>query len=329
MDKPRIGVLMPVYNVAPFIKKSIQSILDQSFSDFELLIIDDCSTDETFNIIQSFQDDRIKLIRNDVNKGLVYGLNLGLQLLQNDYIARMDGDDLCLPNRFEYQVRFMDENPEVVLCGTQAYWDEIGQDGFLGVSHKWDYPTSDEAIRVSLLWSATFVHPSVIMRGDVIRRNHVTYDDSYTIACEDWHMWVRLSRFGKIANLNERLVRYRIRKGSLHRSDPSLALKLNHQVRQFYLHSFGLDESVIKTILNAGEVKSNDFNDLILAYRIFLQKASGKLDINCLRTQIGNRLVDAIKNNKLNVFYLFKVIVFGFRPDATYLKKALRYSLSR
>lgn len=329
MDKPRIGVLMPVYNVAPFIKKSIQSILDQSFSDFELLIIDDCSTDETFNIIQSFQDDRIKLIRNDVNKGLVYGLNLGLQLLQNDYIARMDGDDLCLPNRFEYQVRFMDENPEVVLCGTQAYWDEIGQDGFLGVSHKWDYPTSDEAIRVSLLWSATFVHPSVIMRGDVIRINHMTYDDSYTIACEDWHMWVRLSRFGKIANLNERLVRYRIRKGSLHRSDPSLALKLNHQVRQFYLHSFGLDESVIKTILNAGEVKSNDFNDLILAYRIFLQKASGKLDINCLRTQIGNRLVDAIKNNKLNVFYLFKVIVFGFRPDATYLKKALRYSLSR
>ena len=329
MDKPRIGVLMPVYNVAPFIKESIQSILDQSFSDFELLIIDDCSTDETFNIIQSFQDNRIKLIRNDVNKGLVYGLNLGLQLLQNDCIARMDGDDLCLPNRFEYQVRFMDENPEVVLCGTQAYWDEIGQDGFLGVSHKWDYPTSDEAIRVSLLWSATFVHPSVIMRGDVIRRNHVTYDDSYTIACEDWHMWVRLSRFGKIANLNERLVRYRIRKGSLHRSDPSLALKLNHQVRQFYLHSFGLDESVIKTILNAGEVKSNDFNDLILAYRIFLQKASGKLDINCLRTQIGNRLVDAIKNNKLNVFYLFKVIVFGFRPDATYLKKALRYSLSR
>jgi glycosyltransferase involved in cell wall biosynthesis len=329
MDRPRIGVLMPVYNVAPFIKESIQSILDQSFSDFELLIIDDCSTDETFNIIQSFQDNRIKLIRNDVNKGLVYGLNLGLQLLQNDYIARMDGDDLCLPNRFEYQVLFMDANPEVVLCGTQAYWDEIGQDGVLGESHKWDYPSSDEVIRVSLLWSATFVHPSVIMRGDVIRRNHLTYDDSYTIACEDWHMWVRLSRFGKIANLNERLVRYRIRKGSLHRSDPSLALKLNHQVRQFYLHSFGLDESVIKTILNAGEVKSNDFNDLILAYRIFLQKASGKLDINCLRTQIGNRLVDAIKNNKLNVFYLFKVIVFGFRPDATYLKKSLRYSLNR
>jgi len=134
MDKPRIGVLMPVYNVAPYIKESIQSILDQSFSDFELLIIDDCSTDETFNIIQSFQDTRIKLIRNDVNKGLVYGLNLGLQLLQNDYIARMDGDDLCLPSRFEYQVRFMDENPDVVLCGSQAYWEEIGQDGVIGKS---------------------------------------------------------------------------------------------------------------------------------------------------------------------------------------------------
>jgi glycosyltransferase involved in cell wall biosynthesis len=329
MDKPRIGVLMPVYNVAPFIKESIQSIMNQSFSDFELLIIDDCSTDETFNIIQTFQDDRIKLIRNEVNKGLVYGLNLGLQLLQNDYIARMDGDDLCLPNRLEYQVRFMDENPEVVLCGTQAYWDEIGQDGVLGKSHKWDYPTSDEAIRVSLLWSASFVHPSVIMRGDVIRRNHMIYDDSYTIACEDWHMWIRLSSLGKIANLNERLMRYRIRKGSLHRSDPSMAMKLNYQVRKFYLKSMGLDESVIQKILNTRDVKSNHFNDLILAYKTLLNNPGSNLDLSYLRIQIGNRLVDSIKNNKLSLIYLFQVIMAGFRPDLTYLKKVVKYIINR
>ncbi|MGR6086939.1 MAG: glycosyltransferase family 2 protein [Arcticibacter sp.] len=329
MDKPRIGVLMPVYNVAPYIKESIQSILDQSFSDFELLIIDDCSTDETFNIIQSFQDTRIKLIRNDVNKGLVYGLNLGLQLLQNDYIARMDGDDLCLPSRFEYQVRFMDENPDVVLCGSQAYWEEIGQDGVIGKSHKWDYPTSDEAIRVSLLWSASFVHPSVIMRGDVIRRNHMTYDDSYTIACEDWHMWIRLSRLGKIANLNERLLRYRIRKGSLHRSDPSLAMKLNHQVRKFYLKGLGLEESVVQTILNTQDVKAKHFDDLILAYKTLLHNAESKLDANCLRIQIGNRLIETIKNNKLSLFFLVQVFIVGFRPDLTYLKKAIRYSINK
>jgi glycosyltransferase involved in cell wall biosynthesis len=320
---------MPVYNMAQFIREAILSILDQTYADFELLVVDDASSDNTCEIIKSLNDDRITLVRNDSNRGLVYSLNFGLDYFDCEYVLRMDGDDVSLPDRFEKQVRFMDQNPGVVLCGTQAYWEEMDADLNIGNVHEWDYYLNDQDLRVSLIWGASFIHPSVIIRNHVLKSNNLIYDNTFTIACEDWHMWVRLSRFGKIANLNERLVRYRIRKGSLHRSDPSLALKLNHQVRQFYLHSFGLDESVIKTILNAGEVKSNDFNDLIFAYRIFLQKASGKLDINCLRTQIGNRLVDAIKNNKLNVFYLFKVIVFGFRPDATYLKKALRYSLSR
>ncbi|MFM7901859.1 MAG: glycosyltransferase family 2 protein, partial [Bacteroidota bacterium] len=259
MSRPRIGILMPVYNVAPYLRKSIQSILDQTYRDFELLIIDDCSNDATIEIINSFQDDRIKLIRNEINKGLVYGLNLGLQELQNDYIARMDGDDVCLPNRLKLQVDFMDSNTEVVLCGTQAFWEEMGSDGVIGKIHEWNYPISDDAIRVSLLWSASFVHPSVMMRGDVIRNNHLEYDCNYTIACEDWHMWVQLSRHGRLANLNERQIRYRVRKGSLHRSNPSLALQLNHTVRRFYLTSLGIEDPIIDVILDEKGLNKSKF----------------------------------------------------------------------
>ena len=107
---------MPVYNAAPFIKESVQSILDQTFTDFEFLVVDDCSTDGTFEIISEFKDNRIRVIRNDENKGLVYGLNLGLSLLNNPFIARMDGDDFAYCGRLEAQVKFMEENPDVVAC---------------------------------------------------------------------------------------------------------------------------------------------------------------------------------------------------------------------
>jgi glycosyltransferase involved in cell wall biosynthesis len=320
---------MPVYNVAPFIRESVQSILDQTYLDFELLIIDDCSTDDTCMIIDSFHDDRIKLIRNEVNRGLVYGLNFGLKQLQNEYIARMDGDDVCLPNRLEHQVRFMDENPDVVLCGTQAFWEQVDQSGNFGTIFKWDYPISNEAIRVSLLWSASFVHPSVMIRADVIRKNQIFYDDTYTIACEDWHMWVRLSFHGRLANLNERLVRYRIRKGSLHRSNPSLALQLNQRVRRFYLTSLGIEDYQIDNMLKEDLKVQFDFQGLLNSYKIFMHHTNAILDRIQLRTQIGNRMVDVFKNNRLGLISLFFIYADGFRPDFNYLKKVLKYAINK
>ncbi len=320
---------MPVYNVAPFILDSIQSILDQTYRDFELLIIDDCSTDDTCGIIESFHDRRIKLIRNEVNKGLVYGLNLGLQQLRHEFIARMDGDDVCLPNRLENQIRFMDDNPDVVLCGTQAYWEEVDQQGNFGKSYNWDYPVSDEAIRVSLLWSASFVHPSIMIRGDVIRSNQLKYDENYPIACEDWHMWVRLSNYGRLANLSDRLVRYRIRKGSLHRSDPTFAMQLNQQVRRYYFASIGIEDSIVEILLSEMGLSQVQFNRLLQAYRLFVRHAFGGLNAQQLSTQIGNRMVDVFRNNGLPLTSLYHIYASGFRPDFKYLKKAIKYGFGR
>ena len=124
MDKniktPKITVLMPVYNGEKYLKESIESILKQTFRDFEFLIINDTSTDESEKIIRSFKDSRIKLIKNEKNIGLTKSLNKGLDLAKGEYMARMDADDISLPKRLEIQVAFMDKNPKIGVIGAWA-----------------------------------------------------------------------------------------------------------------------------------------------------------------------------------------------------------------
>ena len=115
---PKISVLMPVYNCELYVQEAIDSILNQTFIDFELLIIDDCSTDKTVEIINNYADKRIKLTTKPHNTGLTNSLNYGLSIAQGQYIARMDGDDVSVLDRFEKQVKFLDTNPDIILCGT-------------------------------------------------------------------------------------------------------------------------------------------------------------------------------------------------------------------
>ena len=142
-------------------------------------------------------------------------------------------------------------------------------------------------------------------------------------------MWIRLSQFGLLANLNERLVRYRIRKGSLHRSNPALAMQLNQRVRRFYLSSLGMDDSVIRTMLKEEGLVQVEFKGLLNTYKIFLQHIQRVLDGKRLCVQIGNRMVDVFKNNRLGLISLFHIYACGFRPDFTYLKKAIKYAFNK
>lgn len=114
-----ISVVLPAYNVQDTIGESIDSILSQTFTDFELIIINDGSQDNTEEVIHAYSDKRIRYYRNEKNEGLIYTLNRGLDLAQGKYIARMDADDVSLPTRFEKQVKVMEESPNIVVCGTQ------------------------------------------------------------------------------------------------------------------------------------------------------------------------------------------------------------------
>lgn len=199
--RPRITVLMPVYNCELYIKEAVDSILNQTFDDFEFLIIDDASTDETVSIIKAYNDSRIQLIEKPQNSGYTNSLNFGLSIARGEYIARMDGDDISLRERFAKQVAFLDANPDVVLCGTII--SIIGSDKIIKL------PESHEDIKLSLLKGNCIVHPSVMFRNQKLKDFSILYD-VYKEPAEDFDLWVRLLSIGKLYNLQEVLLNYRV-----------------------------------------------------------------------------------------------------------------------
>ncbi|RTY96453.1 glycosyltransferase, partial [Flavobacterium bomense] len=201
VSTPKITVILPVYNCELYIQTAVESILNQTFTDFELLIIDDASTDATVAIIQKIEDSRIQLIQKPVNSGYTNSLNSGIKLAKGDYIARMDGDDISYPERFAKQIAYLETHPEVVVCGTTYK--------IMGNDKRITLPEHHEAIKISLLWGNCISHPSVMIRKKVLDQYSIQYDTSKEPA-EDYDMWVRILSLGKLHNLQEVLLEYRL-----------------------------------------------------------------------------------------------------------------------
>lgn len=207
MKKPQVTVLMPVYNAARFLAEAIKSILGQSFTDFEFLIINDGSTDKSLDIIKQFavQDKRIKII-NRKNKGLVASLNEGVGLAKGKYIARQDADDISLPARLEQQLEYLENHPDTGLLGTNLkVIDEKGEQVPPSIANV-DLLTSPDDLKLAEIFSNQFAHGSVIVRTDLIKESN--YDDSYKHA-EDYDLWTRISHKTALANLKEPLYVWR------------------------------------------------------------------------------------------------------------------------
>jgi len=206
MKAPALTVLMPVYNGEEFLREAVESILNQTFTDFEFLIIDDGSTDRTPGILSEYarQDSRIRLERNERNMQIAATLNKGLALAAAPIIARMDADDVSLPDRLEKQVEFMREHPEVTVCG--------GVISIYGATDEiWLPSIEHEAIRAQLLFESCLYHPTVMYRKAQLGAYAGGYDISMPPA-EDYDLWARLSMSpgARFANLPEIICRYRI-----------------------------------------------------------------------------------------------------------------------
>jgi len=214
---PAISVIMPVYNCKEYIQESVNSVLCQTYKDFEFIIIDDASTDGTLEYLQSLDDPRIVIIRKPINTGYTNSLNMGLRLAKGKYIARMDGDDISLPTRFDKQKAFMDSNPDLVACGTNY---EI-----MHTVKNSDHPCDPDDLKVQLLSGCYIAHPSVMLKRETLIKYKIEYD----IECEpaeDYNLWAKLLKYGKISNLRESLVKYR-----LHNTQVSNA-RAFHQIAQ-------------------------------------------------------------------------------------------------
>jgi glycosyltransferase involved in cell wall biosynthesis len=208
---PLISVILSVYNGEKYLAPALESILAQTLHDFEFITIDDGSTDGTPRILEQYsqRDARIKVVTNQPNRGVVASLNLGLQLANSPYIARMDADDLCAPNRFEKQLAFLEQHPEVGLLGTQhTMTDAAGR--FLYRTH---FPLSPGEIGWTLHFVCCMSHPTIIVRQGIIQQAGGYHAEA--IHGEDHDLWIRIARITRIANLTESLYTYRFWPGNV------------------------------------------------------------------------------------------------------------------
>ncbi len=208
-----VTVLLPVYNGEKYLLESVQSILQQTFSDFEFLIVDDGSTDRSADIIASFGDSRIRVLKNPERLKLSGALNRGIQEAKGKYIARMDADDIAMPGRLEGQFRFMEQHPDVGVCGSAI--EIFGRKQQTRVNQ---YPADAEEIKAYALFDCPFCHPAVMIRKDLLQKHGLEYDGSY-YPTEDYELWARATLLFQTANIDEILLRYRVHDESMTGSD--------------------------------------------------------------------------------------------------------------
>jgi glycosyltransferase involved in cell wall biosynthesis len=209
LNNPKVTVLMPAYNAGKYIGEAIASVLEQSFTDFELLIINDGSTDDTEKIIRSFKDPRIVLMSQE-NKGVSAALNLGLSYARANYIARFDADDICLPNRLKVQYEFITTYPEYSIIGSAVEY--MDADGHYIFTHHPEGHLNEEIQQLKYT-ICPFIHSSVFYKKDAVVNNGGYNEHAYTY--EDHFLWVNILKNEKACNLSQALIKVRLNPESI------------------------------------------------------------------------------------------------------------------
>jgi len=227
MSHPLVSIVMSAYNEAAHIREAIDSVLAQTYADFEFIIINDGSGDQTEAIIRSYTDPRIRYVANAHNLGLIDSLNKGLALANGTYIARMDADDICLPHRLERQVAFMEAHPAIGLSGAQLRI-------FGNAGGRMSYPLTHEEIALHLLITSPFGNNVVIFRKALLHQHQLFFPKGYVHA-EDYKCWTSWVAHTRTANLDEELVRYRAHAGSVSMKHRTLQRATRNRVRAEYI----------------------------------------------------------------------------------------------
>ncbi len=223
---PKVSVIMSVRNGEAYLKACIDSILGQTFGDFEFIIVDDASTDASAVLIDEYTlaDDRVRLVGNKENLGLTKSLNIALKKARGEYIARMDADDIAFPERFEKQVKFLDENKDYGLVGS---WAELINEKSETIGEQ-RYPTKYENLSKSLIRFNPFFHSSIMMRKSSLDTAGF-YNEDWKYA-QDYELFFRLNRISKLSNLPENLLKSRV-------SENSITRKKNTEQAKFALRA--------------------------------------------------------------------------------------------
>jgi len=220
-----VSVIIPLYNREDYIGEAIDSLLSQTYENTEIIVVDDCSTDDGLSVVEGYGDTRIKLIKNEKNMGISYTRTRGLKEAKGEYIALLDSDDIAMPNRIEKQAVYLERNSKVGVVGSNRIEFCNGKD--IGISKHW---LEAEELKVALLLDMPMSNPSLMMRRGVVEE--FSYDSDYIVA-EDYEFLYRVSKKWDLANLEEPLIKYRIHSGQITKNyDENLYLR-NIKTRVF------------------------------------------------------------------------------------------------
>jgi len=317
LTPPYVTVLLSVYNGERFLAEAIDSILCQSYKNFEFIIIDDASTDSTPEILRRYEreDSRIKIVTNAANLRLAASLNKGISLASGALIARMDADDVSLPDRLEKQVTFMQANPTVSVCGTALT--------IYGSSDTtWLPPLDNHSIRAMLFFESCLYHPTIIMRKSIFNNQASPYFSSM-LPAEDYDLWSRLAEKKEIifANLPDPLVRYRTNEGEARKEYKQRQRDLTDLIRLNLLHRAGLNPtdqefSAHKALAlrERGLTNKQLLECFVWALKFYKSSTiSGMSSKKTLKRELINRVLQISVANKKKVvsFPMFLVWCFG------------------
>lgn len=305
---PQISVLMSVYNEEKYLKEAIDSILNQSFTDFEFLIVDDASVDNSLSIIKSYNDSRIKLIRNNRNLGFPASLNKGLKAAQGKYIARMDSDDVSLSNRFAKQFNFMENNPEITIGSA---WLKL----FGAKVETWKSPLKHDEIFTGMLFASTIYHAVAFMRREIIISLNEFYNEDFRQA-QDAEYWIRLAFRGvKFANLDEIVYKYRFHSNNAGIKHSTAQQNYADKAIEPFFEKLKIDEPQkwipIHTLFRkrAKNLQKSDFQNIInwIGYLIKANEKAQIFDDNILKREIAKRWFFICCSSFNNLIYSFIV----------------------
>jgi len=321
---PEITVLMSVYNGEKYLREAVESILNQTFSDFEFLIIDDASTDSSLEILQSYDDPRIKIIRNIENLGLTKSLNIGIRLAKREYIARMDADDISLPERFERQITFLLNHPDIALAGT--FYQNIDHEGnIFGTCNLLLKPRYQDFIKGNCI-----IHGSVMVRSEVMVT--ISGYNELIKKCQDYALWLQLAKEYQLCNIPDVLYKLRIHENSV-------SIKGWEESKYYHILAVRMAEGTIPQAL-IDEIASSGirclrnyltksewvfycssmaeyyrfYGDLkrarMVYWKIFLTEPWNILNLlNLVRVSFGNRVLDTtgqLYTYLINIYYLYR-----------------------
>ncbi len=228
MNRPLVSVIMPVFNAERYLRDSLVSILNQTYKNMEVIIVDDECTDASMEIINAFNDPRITIIRNAKNLGLAACLNKAIQSSKGSFLARMDADDSARPERIAKQVEFLEANPGIDIVGSSMRY--FGYSDHLHV-----FPETHEECRIQLLFNVCFGHPTVVFRKNVFDMPENFYDEALKQYSEEYDLWCRLANRYRFHNLKEVLLDYRTYPPDIKTGSEEKRKKNSLVIRQNYL----------------------------------------------------------------------------------------------